>query len=111
MKQTGKREVATSLVSRSIVGSRPLAFEPPIPSTSAQGESIRTVAQPELKMRPGPSGIHFFCRETGLNVLCDEVREPCISWAAAPRQVSIALTNACDLTCPYCYAPKNYATL
>ncbi|WP_245557689.1 radical SAM protein [Deinococcus peraridilitoris] len=25
----------------------------------------------------------------------------------APRQVSIALTNACDLSCPYCYAPKS----
>jgi len=32
-------------------------------------------------------------------------------WAAAPRQVSIALTNACDLHCPYCYAPKHSAQL
>ncbi len=32
-------------------------------------------------------------------------------WAVAPRQVSVALTNACDLACPHCYAPKNPATL
>jgi MoaA/NifB/PqqE/SkfB family radical SAM enzyme len=25
----------------------------------------------------------------------------------APRQVSVALTNACDLRCSYCYAPKS----
>ncbi len=29
----------------------------------------------------------------------------------APRQVSIAVTNACDLTCAYCYAPKHRAHL
>lgn len=29
----------------------------------------------------------------------------------APRQVSIALTNACDLHCSYCYAPKHKASL
>jgi MoaA/NifB/PqqE/SkfB family radical SAM enzyme len=29
----------------------------------------------------------------------------------APRQVSIALTNTCDLACPHCYAPKNPAAL
>jgi MoaA/NifB/PqqE/SkfB family radical SAM enzyme len=27
------------------------------------------------------------------------------------RQVSVALTNACDLRCPYCYAPKHAAHL
>ncbi len=29
----------------------------------------------------------------------------------APRQVSIALTNVCDLHCGYCYAPKHKASL
>jgi MoaA/NifB/PqqE/SkfB family radical SAM enzyme len=43
---------------------------------------------------------------TGLNVLLDEVQLPATLWAAAPRYVSVALTNACDLACPYCYAPK-----
>lgn len=32
-------------------------------------------------------------------------------WSTAPRQVSVALTNACDLVCPHCYAPKYSATL
>jgi MoaA/NifB/PqqE/SkfB family radical SAM enzyme len=32
-------------------------------------------------------------------------------WAAAPRHVAIALTNACDLACAHCYAPKQFAAL
>ena len=64
-----------------------------------------------MKIRTGPSGIHMFDRATGLNVLFDEVQLPSVTWAGAPRQVSIALTNACDLACRYCYAPKNPALL
>lgn len=64
-----------------------------------------------MKLRAGPYGLHVFERETGLNVLVDEVRFPPGLWARAPRQVSVALTNACDLTCPYCYAPKSPAIL
>lgn len=44
-------------------------------------------------------------------MLLDEVRVPPDSWAMAPRQVSVALTNACDLACPHCYAPKIPAAL
>jgi MoaA/NifB/PqqE/SkfB family radical SAM enzyme len=36
---------------------------------------------------------------------------PAADWSTAPRQVSVALTNACDLRCPYCYAPKHRARL
>ena len=64
-----------------------------------------------MKIRLGPSGIHFFDRRTGLNVLFDETRPTENQWSKAPRQVSIALTNACDLHCPYCYAPKFPRTL
>jgi sulfatase maturation enzyme AslB (radical SAM superfamily) len=64
-----------------------------------------------MKVRVGPAGIHAFDRVTGLNLLIDEARAPSSCWAAAPRSVSIALTNACDLHCPYCYAPKKPATL
>jgi len=64
-----------------------------------------------IKIRLGPSGLHIFCRRTGLNVLCDEIQVPNELWAVAPRQVSVALTNACDLRCPYCYAPKTRAAL
>lgn len=64
-----------------------------------------------LKMRAGPDGVHLFSRRTGTNVLIDECSVPQNLWSQAPRQVSIALTNACDLRCPYCYAPKNPANL
>lgn len=63
------------------------------------------------KLRPGPSGIHLFDRTSGLNLLIDEVIPPEAVWAIAPRQVSIALTNACDLHCPYCFAPKKPGVL
>jgi sulfatase maturation enzyme AslB (radical SAM superfamily) len=39
------------------------------------------------------------------------VRVPRAQWALAPRQISVSLTNTCDLACPYCYAPKNTAAL
>lgn len=72
---------------------------------------VRSITRSHLKLRAGPSGIHVFDRATGLNVLLDEVRVSQAAWAAAPRQVSVALTNACDLACPYCYAPKSPAAL
>jgi len=64
-----------------------------------------------MKSRIGPNGVHFFDRLTGLNLLLDELRPEKASWSVAPRQVSIALTNVCDLHCRYCYAPKHNASL
>lgn len=64
-----------------------------------------------MKIRMGPSGIHLFDRTTGTNLLIDEIAPPKTAWAIAPRQVSIALTNACDLACTFCFAPKVPATL
>lgn len=64
-----------------------------------------------MKKRIGPDGIHFFDRCTGLNILIDEVLPPENEWSQAPRQISIALTNVCDLHCEFCYAPKIKATL
>jgi sulfatase maturation enzyme AslB (radical SAM superfamily) len=64
-----------------------------------------------FKLRAGPTGLHLFERKTGWNVLVDEVRIPPAQWARAPRQISVALTNSCDLACPYCYAPKSSASL
>ena len=69
------------------------------------------VNQRHMKTRYGPNGIHMFCRQSGLNMLLDEVHVPARQWSAAPRYVSIALTNACDLRCPYCYAPKHASRL
>lgn len=55
--------------------------------------------------------MHLFDRLSGLNVLLDEVRPKEVAWSKSPRQVSIALTNVCDLHCAYCYAPKHKASL
>lgn len=59
------------------------------------------------KTRFGPSGIHLFERASGLNILLDEVAVQRACWSRAPRQVSIALTNRCDLACAHCFAPKS----
>lgn len=80
------------------------------------GTSGLTIARdigcrPRLRVRGGPAGIHVFDRSTGVNVLIDEARVPPRLWSNAPRTVSIALTNACDLECPFCYAPKEPAAL
>ena len=63
------------------------------------------------KIRMGPAGIHFFSRASGMNLLVDDVIPPASMWALAPRQISLALTNACDLACAHCYAPKQRASL
>jgi MoaA/NifB/PqqE/SkfB family radical SAM enzyme len=68
-------------------------------------------AGPQFRIRLGPSGVHLFNRASGLNILFDEIDLPEQQWANAPRQVSIALTNTCDLACRYCFAPKSRATL
>src|SRR5690554_3805705 len=64
-----------------------------------------------MKSRIGPNGIHLFDRLSGLNVLLDELCLEEAVWSTSPRQVSIALTNVCDLHCAYCYAPKHKASL
>src|ERR1051326_2691015 len=64
-----------------------------------------------FRIRPSASGVHLFDRGTGINVLLDEFSVPAADWSRAPRQVSVALTNRCDLACAYCYAPKSRATL
>jgi len=73
--------------------------------------STRFGTAPGTKMRLGPDGIHLFARASGVNLLIGEIVPPESMWATAPRQVSIALTNTCDLSCPYCFAPKTHASL
>ena len=63
------------------------------------------------KARYGPDGIHLFDRTTGVNILIDEIEVPQKKWSSAPRQVSIALTNLCNLNCTHCYAPKSSSEL
>jgi pyruvate-formate lyase-activating enzyme len=74
----------------------------------SNGSSCRSK---QAKVRMGPSGIHVFNRFSGLNILIDELVPPKKLWAVTPRHVSIALTNACDLSCAYCFAPKTPAML
>jgi len=64
-----------------------------------------------VKSRFSSAGVHLFDRISGTNILLDEIVLPEAVWTTAPRQVSIALTNACDLSCAYCFAPKFRALL
>lgn len=64
-----------------------------------------------MKVRYSSDGVHLFDRFSGTNILLDEMKIPEGKFSSAPRQVSIALTNACDLKCSHCYAPKTAATL
>lgn len=59
-----------------------------------------------MKTRYGYAGIHGFDRQTGINILFDEAHVDPSQWSLAPRYMSFALTNACELACPYCYASK-----
>jgi MoaA/NifB/PqqE/SkfB family radical SAM enzyme len=63
------------------------------------------------KVRLSEAGVHLFDRVSGLNVLLDEVEVPAAQVSRAPRYLSVALTNACELRCAYCYAPKHAAAL
>lgn len=60
-----------------------------------------------LKVRYSSAGLHVFDRNTGLNVLIDEIAVPSSLYSRAPRHISIALTNRCDLACAHCFAPKS----
>ena len=64
-----------------------------------------------MKIRIGPDGILCYNRKTGVNLLIDEVEVPEYLWSKAPRHISIALTNACNLNCYHCFAPKYPARL
>ena len=60
-----------------------------------------------MKVRYGSAGLHVFDRNTGLNVLIDEIAVPSSLYSRAPRHISIALTNRCDLACAHCFVPKS----
>ena len=64
-----------------------------------------------MKIRRDVNGVHLFDRRSGLNILFDDVPVPMLRRDPAPRFVSLALTNACDLHCHFCYAPKHTARL
>jgi hypothetical protein len=58
------------------------------------------------KIRLSEAGVHLFDRASGLNVLLEEVDVPAEQVSHAPRNLSGALTNACELRCAYWYAPE-----
>lgn len=63
------------------------------------------------RIRKTAAGVHLFDRSSGLNILVDDWHVESTEWSLAPRQISVALTNACDLGCSYCYAPKTSGRL
>ena len=56
-----------------------------------------------MRVRHERSGIHLFDRQSGTHILCDELTPVPELWSIAPRILSIALSNVCDLSCYYCY--------
>lgn len=57
-----------------------------------------------FKTRLTSNGVHLFNRESGLNVLLDEIHP--VNLSEAPTNVSIALTGRCNLHCRHCFVPK-----
>ena len=86
---------------------RPALSTPVIDGGTACGARHHRSATRQWKQRYSTAGLHLFDRITGLNVLLDEITIPPSLWHPAPRHVSIALTNRCDLACAHCYAPKS----
>ncbi|GAB1512581.1 hypothetical protein JCM33774_46230 [Actinophytocola sp. KF-1] len=80
----------------------------PIKASSTVSNGVVSMT---CKIRLSEAGVHLFDRVSGLNVLLDEITVPAEELSSAPRYLSIALTNACELRCGYCYAPKHAAML
>ena len=64
-----------------------------------------------MKIRFSSDGAHLLDRATGLNMLLDEVRFDQEHISKAPRQLSIAVTNKCNLQCQFCYVPKTQSEI
>jgi MoaA/NifB/PqqE/SkfB family radical SAM enzyme len=59
-----------------------------------------------MKIRLERSGLHCFDRRSGTHILLDEIAARPETWSVAPRTLSIALSNVCDLNCHFCYRPR-----
>ena len=64
-----------------------------------------------MQYRYTKNGVHLFDRESGTNILVDEILCKNEILSVAPANVSIALTNRCNKSCAHCFAPKNVAEL
>src|SRR5262249_49086933 len=60
-----------------------------------------------MNLRKKSRGLHLYDRISGLHILADEVRIPGEERDEGPEVISIAVTNICDLSCSFCYAPKS----
>jgi len=64
-----------------------------------------------LNQRKEKGGLHLFNRKSGTHILLDELNFSENEISKSPRTISIAVTNVCNLNCPFCYAPKNHNSL
>ena len=59
-----------------------------------------------MKLRYEPFGLHYYKRETGIHFLVDEIIPKKEDYSIAPRTLSIAITNDCNSSCPFCHISK-----
>lgn len=71
--------------------------------------SVSNIRITDCAVRLSSGGMHYFDRRSGLNLLDDSVKIEAERQSMAPMFVSIALTNACNLSCLHCFAPKKEA--
>jgi MoaA/NifB/PqqE/SkfB family radical SAM enzyme len=64
-----------------------------------------------MRVRIEQSGLHLFDRRSGTHILLDDVVSPEQAWSVAPRTMSIAVSNRCDLACNFCYRPRTADSL
>jgi molybdenum cofactor biosynthesis enzyme MoaA len=64
-----------------------------------------------MKLRTEPLGHHYFDRKTGLHFLLDEFETSVAEYSIAPRTLSLAVTNECNLNCSFCHVEKGQTSL
>jgi len=64
-----------------------------------------------MKLRIEPLGFHYFDRKTGLHFLLDEIETSVTKYSIAPRTLSLAITNRCNLNCSFCHINKGQSSL
>lgn len=64
-----------------------------------------------MKLRIEPLGLHYYDRKTGLHFLLDEIETSVTEYSIAPRTLSLAITNKCNLNCSFCHIEKGKTSL
>jgi len=60
-----------------------------------------------VKLREESGWLHAYDRVSGLHVRTPTAEQSTPRSALGPAVLSLAVTYACDLACPFCYAPKD----